>query len=173
MSKHIAFICFAVTVPVFLGGCTSSSPKPAGFPDTVPCVITITQEGTPLPEAMVSLIPADGAKDWLTSAVTDSSGNAKIFTYGRAEGAPKGKYKVVVTKTETDPSKFTMPNENDTAAMERYAQDTMNERLNSYTLVEAVYTDPGTTPLDLEITAKTTKTFDVGKKVRELLSNNR
>jgi hypothetical protein len=132
-------------------------------------MITLTQDGIPLAEAMVSLVPSDGAKDWLTSAFTDASGNAKIFTYGRAEGAPKGKYKVIVSKTESDPSKFTMPDENDVSAMERYNQNVMGEHLHSYTLVETVYSNPGTTTLELEITGKTAQTFDVGKKIQKQL----
>jgi len=159
-----------VAVGLFLlAGCGSSTPRPAGFPDTVSCVITITQEGSPLAGASVSLIPADGAKDWLFGATTDTSGNAKIFTYGTAEGAPRGKYKVVVTKTESESSKFTMPDESDTVALAQYYRNIENERLNSYTLIEPVYTNADTTPLELEITGKTTETFDVGKKVRNLI----
>lgn len=173
MNKKLFLICVTVcglVLPVGCGG--KSSPKPAGFPDTVPCVVTVTQEGSPLAGAMVSLVPADGAKDWLFSATTSASGEAKIFTYGRAEGAPKGKYKVVVTKTETDASKYTMPDESDSAAMERYMQNTMNEKLNSYSLIETGFTDASTTTLELEITGKTAQTFDVGKKVRTVLPSN-
>ena len=170
MSDNTFYTYLTALSLIFLVGCSESSPKPEGFPDTVSCVLTITQEGAPLADAMVSLVPADGAKDWLFSATTDASGNAKIFTYGRQEGAPKGKYKVVVTKTETDQSRFTPPaDENDTAAMDRYMQSTANERLNYYTLVESVYTNAETTTLELEITGRTTQTFDVGKKVREVL----
>jgi len=171
MRKFISFVIPAVAGLLLLTGCRPSGPLPDGFPATVSCVINITQDGAPLSGAMVSLIPADGAKDWLFSAITDASGNARIFTYGRVEGAAKGKYKVLVTKTEMDPSKFTMPDESDLAAMERYHQNVMKERLNSYTLVETVYANAGTTPWELEITGKTTQTFDVGKKVRELLPN--
>jgi hypothetical protein len=170
--NNIFLVSVAAASLVFLTGCSESNPKPAGFPVTVPCVITMTQEGVPLEGAMVSLIPTDGAQDWLFSAITDASGNARIFTYGREAGAPKGKYKIIVTKTETNPSRFTMPDESDTDAMARYHQNVGHERLNSYTLVESVYTDPNTTPLELEITGRTAETFDVGKKVRILLSAN-
>ena len=170
MINNNFYTYFTALSLVFLVGCTASSPKPDGFPATVSCVLTITQEGSPLADAMVSLIPSDGAKDWLFSAATDASGNARIFTYGRQEGAPKGKYKVVITKMETDQSRFTPPaDESDTAAMDRYMQSTANEKLNSYTLVESIYTSAATTTLELEITGKTTQTFDVGKKVREVL----
>ena len=170
MSNTLFSALTAVAGLVLLTGCDgSSNPKPADFPDTVSCVITITQDSAPLEGASVSLIPTDGAKDWLFGATTDASGNAKIFTYGREAGAPKGKYKVVVTKTETDPSKYTMPDETDSAAMERYSQNVMNEKLNSYSLIESVYTSASTTTLELEITGKTTQTYDVGKKVKDLL----
>ena len=169
--NNLFLVAFVTAGFVLLTGCgDSSNPKPTGFPDTVPCVVTITQEGTPLAGATVSLIPSDGAKDWLFGATTDASGNAKIFTYGREAGTPKGKYKVVVTKTETEPSKYTMPDENDTAAVERYHRDVMNEKLNSYTLVETAYSEFSTTPLELEVTGKTAQTFEVGKQVRNLLA---
>lgn len=170
MKHKFSFICITITSLALLAGCgPASSPKPAGFPDTVPCVLTITQEGAPLAGASVTLIPIDGAKDWLFSANTNGAGVAKIYTYGRAEGAPKGKYKVLVSKTETDPSKFTMPDENDSAAMDKYIQNTANEKLNSYLLVESAYTSADTTTLELEITGKTAQTFDVGKKVKDRL----
>ena len=172
MCNQLFPISVAAVGLLLLVGCSSSNPKPAGFPDTVPCVIAITQESVPLAGASVSLVPSDGAKDWLFSATTDESGNAKIFTYGRQAGAPKGKYKVVVIKTESDPSKFTMPDESDTVALAQYYRNVENERLNSYTLIESVYTNADTTPLELEITGKTTETFDVGKKVRNLMSAN-
>jgi hypothetical protein len=47
----------------------------------------------------------------------------------------------------------------------------MKENLKSYTLVELAYTDAQKSPLELEITGKTTQTFDVGKKVRQVLPN--
>ena len=167
--NRLIIVSIAIGCTVFAGCNDSSNPKPTGFPTTVPCVVTITQEGTPLVGAMVSLIPSDGAKDWLFDATTDASGRAKIFTYGRKAGAPKGKYKVVVNKTETEPSKYTMPDENDVVAVERYYRDVINEKLNSYTLVESEYTEPGTTPLTLEVAGKTAETFEVGKQVRHLL----
>ena len=171
MTNKLLLTCIVVTGLVLLAGCGQSSPKPDGFPQMVPCVLTITQEGAPLSSAMVTLIPADGAKDWQCSASTDQSGVAKMYTYGRAEGAPKGKFKVIVMKSETDPSKYTMPNPDDSAAMEKYMQNTANEKLNSYSLVEAVYMDPDKTPLELEITGKTEQTLDVGKKVKAKLSD--
>ena len=170
--KLLLTICFVVTGLVFHTGCSSAKPRPAGFPDTVSCIITITQEGSPLAGARVSLIPTDGAKDWLVSALTDGSGVGKVYTYGQFEGAPKGKYKVIVNKTESDPSQFTPPaDESDSAAMAAFSRNVQNEKLNSYALVEAVYSTVGNTPHELEITGKTTQTFDVGKKVKDKLPN--
>jgi len=171
MKNTLPSICFLAASLALLAGC-SGPLKPDGFPDTFPTVITITQEGEPLAKATVKLVPADGARDWMTSAMTDESGQAVIFTYGRFAGAPKGVFKVVVTKTESDVSRYNPPDDTtDEHAMAIYNRNVMNERLNDYTLVEAVYDSPDTTPLELEIKGRTTQTFDVGKKARVVVSN--
>jgi hypothetical protein len=169
MTNNLSFLFFIIAALVLFVGC-SGPLKPDGFPQTYPCVITITQEGELLSKATVKLIPADDAKDWMTSAMTDESGRARMFTYGRFEGAPKGKFKVVVSKTETDPSKFTPPaDENDEAAMALYNRNVMTEKLRDYTVIETIYGNPDTTPLDMEVKGRTTQTFDVGKKVRDVI----
>ncbi len=119
MKHFFSFFFVAVTCMVLLAACARPD-KPDGFPKTVSCVITITQEGQPLALASVQLTPADGQRDWMCRAMTDEQGVATMHTYGRYEGAPLGKFKVVVTKTESDSSKFKMPDETDTAAMEAY-----------------------------------------------------
>jgi hypothetical protein len=151
-----------------LSGCgPSGPPRPAGFPDVFSCVITITQEGTPLAGAAVELVPSDGATDWMVRGITDSSGSAKMRTYGLADGAPKGKFKVVVTKTETDESRFSPPaDDTDANAWGVYEQNRLRENLRTYTFIEAVFTNANTTTLELEITGNTTEKFDVGKPVR-------
>jgi len=171
MKNNLPSICFLAASLILLAGC-SGPLKPDGFPPTFPTVITITQEGKPLVKATVTLVPADGARDWMTSTMTDESGRATMFTYGRFAGAPKGQFKVVVTKTESDVSRYTPPEDTtDERAMAIYHRNIVNERLNDYTLVEAIYGRPETTPLELEIRGRTTQSFDVGRQIREVLSN--
>jgi len=171
MKNTLPSICFLAASLALLAGC-SGPLKPDGFPPTFPTVITITQEGEPLVRATVGLIPADGSRDWMTSAMTDELGRATMFTYGRFAGAPRGTFKVVVTKIETGISRYTPPADTtDERAMAIYSRNIVNERLNDYTLVEAIYGSPETTPLELEIRGRTTQTFDVGRQIREVLSN--
>ena len=166
MKNHLLSICFLAVGLALLAGCQRTF-KPDGFPPTFPVGVTVTQEGAPLAMATVKLIPADGARDWVSSAMTDESGQAVMFTYGRFAGVPKGKFKVVVIKTESDVSKIAPPtNTSDERAMAIYNRNMQNERLKDYALVEAIYGDPETTPLELEVKGRTTQAFDVGKKVR-------
>jgi len=85
-------------------------------------------------------------------------------TYGLADGAPKGKYKVVVTKIETEPG-LPEPDWNDLAAVERFNQSS-NQIRPSHNLVETVYGNVTSTTLELDVSGKTEQTFDVGKTVR-------
>jgi hypothetical protein len=65
----------------------------------VPVKGKATLEGTPLTSGHVALHPQvvdPAVKVPLSAGTIDGSGNYEIFTGGKA-GAPKGKYKVVVT----------------------------------------------------------------------------
>ncbi len=142
-----------IILALCLSGCaTSSMPKPEGFPDLASCVITVTQDGAPLAGAHVALVPSDGGKDWMAVGETDASGKAVISTYGQAQGAPLGKYKVVITQAEVDEASSDVP-----------------EQRKSYSFIELQYTKPESTPHEITVEGKTTGTFDVGKKVRELV----
>ncbi|MCL2006078.1 MAG: YbfJ family protein, partial [Planctomycetaceae bacterium] len=164
-SLSLASILIAI---LFLAGCGDGTPKPDGFPDLVSCVITITQDGTPLAGAMVSLIPTDGAPDWVAAGLTDSSGNATIRTYATANGAPKGQYRVAVSKTETQQSQFPRPsNDRDLAAMAVWYDQVAGENLRTHEFVAAQYRSRDNSPLELEITGPTRQTFDVGAAVHE------
>jgi hypothetical protein len=167
-NKFFHFLSFVLTLP-FLGCGDKNMATPDGFPKLFPCELTITQNGAPLAEASVQLSPDDGGKNWAAGGNTDSTGKVAIYTYGKWEGAPAGKFKVIVSKIISDPSKFTPPAEETGPARDKYDENVSNEVLNSYQTVEKQYTVPNTTPLTIEITAACTQTFDVGKTVKDRL----
>lgn len=81
-----------------------TNPRPVGMPRNYPCVINVTQEGTPLEGATVTLHPVDQelAKWGLIRGTTDAKGDAKIKIEASSnfDDAFKGDYKVTITKTE-------------------------------------------------------------------------
>jgi hypothetical protein len=84
-----------VSLPLAFTGCGEKGPK------TTPVSITITQKGSPLAEATVTMVSADGKSS--ASAITDASGVA-VMTTGEGinkKGALPGEYGIAVRKWET------------------------------------------------------------------------
>jgi hypothetical protein len=148
-----------IIVALFCAGCHVQN-KPSDLPTLYHVTITITQDGLPLGGADIVLIPDASNEKWAPGGVTDSSGVAHIQTHGKYSGAPVGKYKICVSKTETE--KILNRNESDHSFPPKV-----------YRLIEEQYTDSVKTPLEIEIVqGKNTKTFDVGKAVKVLLPSS-
>lgn len=82
-------------------GCKSG--KPEGIPKLFPASVTLVKSGTPIANANILLVPADGTPSgsWSVAGVTDASGRATLETSQgdwKASGAPQGEYKFYVTK---------------------------------------------------------------------------
>jgi hypothetical protein len=141
-------------------GCSHKS-VPDGFPKLVSVTLTLTQDGTPLSGAIVSLINPN--VQFLVGGTTDAQGSVVLHTHGQYKGAPLGKYKVRVVKTESDPAPPAPPTLHGTE-FEAYAKLPPPK---TYTLIEKQYTQAETTPLELEISRAMIQTFDVGKAVKD------
>jgi uncharacterized protein (DUF779 family) len=143
------FVTLIFVTFIMICGCGKKSSRPADMPALVNCKIEVKQEGAPISDAIVSIIGVDkSVKFHNASALTDSNGIANIKTYG-VEGAPVGKYKVVIKKVEQDKDE------------------------KSYDLVQAKYGDEKTTDLAIEVVSEGENVFslDVGKPVRELVKD--
>ncbi|MDO5582160.1 MAG: carboxypeptidase regulatory-like domain-containing protein [Planctomycetia bacterium] len=159
--KRICFAQYAVLLLFAVGMCTGCGEKqPEGLPELSPCTITITQEGSPLAQATVLLIPQDPSlKDWSMGGTTDANGKALIRTHGQYNGIPVGEYIVVVNKEERTDD----PKANSKAVKD---PDYVAPKV-LFSLVETKYNNPGTTPLKFKMEKETgSATFEVGKKVR-------
>ena len=157
--KKTLLLLFLVT----LIGCTKTN-TPDGFPKLVSVTLTLTQDGTPLAGAIVSLA---GDCQFSIGGVTDAKGCVVLYTHGQHKGAPLGKYKVRVTKTETEPGPPAPPL--GTPEYMTFMQEAQKRPPpKTYTLVEKQYTQAETTPLELDITGPLTQTLDVGKVVRDV-----
>ena len=156
---------------IALSGCTMQR-VPDGLPKLVPVTLTITQEGVPLSDAVVTLTDPSNSLQFMVGGTTNANGNVVLHTHGKYKGAPLGKFKVRVVKTETDqlpPHLQTAPN---MRSPEFGAYSREIEKLppqKTYTLIEKRYTQSNTTPLELDITGPLTTTLDIGKAVRNVL----
>ena len=149
-------IGLALCVLIFLQtGCGEKLPD--GMPKPVPCEILVTQEGNPLENALVSLQPVGDGK-WSAIGNTDATGKAIVFTMDKYKGAVEGKYKVIVSKTETEQSKGPVSS-NDAARR--------STSLGGFYLVDEKYGNPITTPLEIDVVKGTIEySVDAGKVVR-------
>ena len=164
------YIIPVLFLSVALIGCGPADNRPDGMPPLFPTTITVTQDGVPLVGASVVLIPDDGSRDWYVSGTTNESGIAEMMASSRWAGAPRGTYKVMVRKFETAPSRIApLPDDADDAAREAHEVALSNERLNAYTVVAPIFTDPARTTLNLTVDGRTDTTFDVGEAVRVLV----
>lgn len=164
---------FAVGVglPVFLLifgiGCGGEK-RPDDMPALRPVKILVTQEGKPLRDAVVMIIPEEKGSKWLASGVTDECGGVTPRTLARYPGVPEGKYMVTVSKKYIVPGEFEGPLPNIAEQKRLQTLRGMNIKHDVYCLVESQYADTITTPLTLEVDrGGANETFDVGKAVYE------
>jgi len=151
------FLCALMLFVVACGG----PKKPDGMPALHKTTLTLTQDGTPLAGASVSLVPETGAMRWPAGGITDKSGTVHIKTMAQFDGAPEGSYKVTVIKTE----------EEDTGEVVKMSDADGGGTvpvMKSYYVVDKKYQTPAGSDLTLEVKpGKNTKPFDVGKAIRE------
>ena len=163
MQKYIPLL---LSFFVALFGC---SHRPSGMPTMYPCKITVTQDGAPLAGASVVLVCiSDTAMGnaWTPMGKTDSSGVAVMMTNGTYSGAAAGTYRIIVDKSETEPSKIGPPPPADTPEHEAWSEKIANEDRVQFALVEAVYSS-SETPHEIDVgKGANDKTIDVGKAVR-------
>ena len=149
--------CWFFLLPVLfcLTACRSE-PRPAGLPKLYPATITFMQEGQPLVEATVTLIAQDATiAKWVVGGITDAKGVLQVKTHAKFVGAPAGKFKITVSKTEI--------------SHEEAAQlGNVNTSVTHYVdLVAPKFQTAESTSLEIEITAgKNSATFDLGEPVR-------
>jgi len=126
--------------------------RPEGLPKLVSCVLTIQfEDESPVDNAMVSLVPEDAdLRQWSISGSTNASGVATIYTNADFVGAPAGKYKVVVRKTEVLP----------TDQKDEYGDPITESR----SLIAEEFSNSSKTPFSLEVgNSSVTETFTVAK----------
>lgn len=154
---------FLIALAVVSTSCKKEA-RPEGLPELYPFSIKLVQGGAPLEGANVTLQSDDPAlMRWPCGGNTDAEGIAKLNTFG-FDGAPAGKFKVLVFKSETEGG---AQNSEEAAQMMR---DRAADTSQRFDLVDPKYKLDRTTPLSLEVVAgpdNPTPEFDLGEAVRE------
>ena len=151
---------------LLLSGCGGQN-RPSDLPPLYPCTVTVTQDGKPLGEGIVTFVSTDTSFKWAVFAQLNTSGTGKVFTQGLYSGAPEGEYKVVISKQETISEQIGPA----IVRQGEFGEETTTPTiLTVYSLVEKDYTDAATTPLSITVARKgNDQKFDCGKPARELL----
>ena len=93
---------------------------------------------------------------WVSGGSTNENGEAVVMTHGKYPGAPAGKFKVTVNKTQTEGS----ATGNDPG---------VSSEVKMFDLVAAKYRAVTTTPIEVEISAgeNTLDVIEVGSAVKD------
>jgi hypothetical protein len=149
-------VLFVLFFTVYLLTGCSKKPYPDGMPKLYSAQVTVVSNGQPVADAMVTLMPIDPNSRWASGGQTNTNGIAILKTQGVYSGAATGKYKVCISKTETDP---TVP----------VGPDETPPETNSYNLIDPKFGDIATAE-EIEVSAGNNSwKIDVGKPVRELI----
>ena len=134
-----------------LAGCSEKLPD--GMPKLYRVTLRFHQEGAPLDEAAIRLIPQFDCP-WVVGGSTNAKGEVQLKTHGNYDGVPAGKYKITVNK---------FVSEGELPKMGEYTPP-----MKHFNFVETQYTLPNETPLEIEIVSGKNKfePFDLGKAVR-------
>ncbi len=101
MSRRFFLFC---SLPIAIAatlGCGSSKDSDGAAPlekkPTVAARGIVTFRGKPLPDAAVTFMPLEEGKTISARGTTDGVGSFVLSTYGKDDGAPLGRYKVLVS----------------------------------------------------------------------------
>ncbi|MDR2705529.1 MAG: hypothetical protein LBC02_07095 [Planctomycetaceae bacterium] len=160
------------SVLTVLSGCRNGIPS--DIPPLQPVELTFTQNGDPLPDAIVTLYSEELDFKWSIGGGTDANGHVLLMTNGRYAGVPKGTYKItvdrVIRKGPPIPEESELPKEEE-QRQKVFAE--IDKQTQYIRIVENQFLDSKKTPLEIEIVqGKNSKIFDLGKPVRTVLPNN-
>jgi hypothetical protein len=141
---------------VFVG--CSGQKTPDGMPPLHPCVVMLTMDGQPFDGASVTLHPMEGG--YTAGGTTNAAGKVEIMTSGKYRGAPLGKYKVTITKTDLvfdpgyEPENIKITPSGD-EVQDRKTQFYIAQNHSKHvSLVDPMLLKKDETPLELEVQAR-------------------
>ena len=146
------------TVLLLQAGCGRNDGRPPDMPRLYPVSITITQDGSPLEGAVVTLTIQTPRNYGTATGLTNASGVAILRTHG-FNGVPVGQYTVTVIRRVV---------EGTTLVTSPIDGSTHEAGGVIYQTVDVQYTDTQQSPLSIDVLERrgATATFDVGAPVR-------
>jgi hypothetical protein len=137
----------------FLAGCGQK--KPAGFPNVVPCTVSIVKDGKPLDNTMVILSAVSNGGNWITSGRTNSAGVAVMSTNSSgyaAEGSPEREYKVILSRPIVIEQKYTEQELFEMSEEKKQAyQREVTEKEAKARVIPEIYESAATTPIKITV----------------------
>ncbi len=99
MKKLKTILALAVLLATVVG-CSKGPKKPDDLPKLYPATVKVVyDDGTPVAEATVTLVTADGkSSPWNLTGITDAKGVLVLKTNGNWDGTPAGDYQGMVVK---------------------------------------------------------------------------
>ncbi|MDO4586224.1 MAG: carboxypeptidase-like regulatory domain-containing protein [Planctomycetia bacterium] len=168
MSRLSILLSVIFIIPFLFVSC--GKPKPDGLPRLYPTRLTVTQDGVPLPGALITLKPNDSSLSFSCGGMTNENGVVEIQTHGQYAGVPEGKYKVIANKSETIKSGpwDEMPKDNESAALTWYHENQDKLKEEHFYVIDAKYRNPQTTDLEITVTsAGLETTVELGPAVHD------
>ena len=164
MRNTFLFAMLALVATTILG--CGGVEKPADLPELYPCKISVIQDGQPLEGATVILADATSQLRFSVGGVTNAQGVVEVKTDGKFQGAPQGKYKVLISKVFVPEMIQEAPPEDPDAKAE-YDKKLQELNAQQADTVDVNYKKFGTTPAEIEVTPSGAEaSFDVGPKVK-------
>jgi hypothetical protein len=152
MKNYFLMILFFITFFITISGLTGCG-RPADLPKLYPCQITVTDGGSPVAEARVSMADESSGKSWSIHGITNSAGIAEMrttYTNYTASGVPQGNFKVALDKEPPNlpPHGVTdsMNEQEADAVMKKWEEDVDKLRIIPKNLIFV-----SSTPITLEI----------------------
>ena len=173
-SYFVALLLIGLVLCSF--GCSRGPKRPDGFPKIYPTEITVNSASGPVEDAIVTLYPADGSRSqWSSGARTNAKGVARIKTHGQFDGAPEGKYKVVVKKTVAEGD--APPPMGVDAESQRIYDEYMRSgnKQKFFSVIDAQFGSASSTKLEIAVTSQklNASPVDVGATVKiEMVSTS-
>ncbi|MDO4586646.1 MAG: hypothetical protein Q4C95_05030 [Planctomycetia bacterium] len=151
---------------VLLVGCSG---KPSGFPSVSPCIVNVTNGGTPIADVEVALYPATPMSSTIVGGKTDATGKCVVqttFANFSKEGAPQGEF-VVTLKKDPEPSMARLTVE-EMENMERSEIDDYNKKRDAEIakmekIIPVALTKKDSSSLKVSVSGETTLDVDVSQ----------
>jgi hypothetical protein len=148
----ILFWIVGVLCSGLIAGCSKA---PDGFPEVVPCVVTVIDNGTPVEGVFVQIETVPQTSSLSAVAQTDTQGNAviqtQLGTFAKS-GVPIGKLVMVLTKVPDVPD-FKSAEEREKMTYDQamaYSAELEARRAKMPSIIPQALTDSQTSPLTMD-----------------------